>query len=247
MKQKFLFLTAVIFVFLTACRSADAAADTEGAIMSDGLAFKAEYEALNGQPHPTNAELSFIEIDIAENNPFVFAEFDEINELAANGTGIIYLGFPECPWCRAMLPVLTNAAIDFGVDKILYRNILDERNILERYEGEIIEIRAGEPGYYRLLEILGDIAPVYTGLDDESIRRIFVPALIFVKDGNVIAYEESLETFQERVRDDSLGSWQPMNEAEVNELTRIYVNYFNILFNDANLDWDSEIEPCPIC
>jgi len=247
MKQKFLFLTAVIFVFLTACRSADAAADTEGAIMSDGLAFKAEYEALNGQPHPTNEALSFLEIYVDENNPFVFSEFDEINTLATSGTGIIFLAIPQCPWCRVMLPVLTNAAIDFGVDKILYRNILEDRNILEYDDGEIVEIRAGVPGYYRLLDILGDLPPVYRGLNDDSIRRIFAPALIFVKDGNVISYKGSFETFRERVQDDSLGSWQPMNEAEVNELTRIYVNYFNILFNDANLDWDSEIEPCPIC
>jgi len=246
MKQKFfIFLTAVIFVFLTGCQSAD----TEGSRMSDGLAFKMEYEELNGQPHPANEELSFLDIYIAENNPFVFAEFDEINELATNGTGIIFLGFPECPWCRAMLPVLTNAAIDFGVEKILYRNILEDRNILEYDDGEIVEIRAGNPGYYRLLEILGDIAPLYTGLNDESIRRIFVPALIFVKDGNVIAYEESLETFQERVRDDSRGSWQPMNDAEVSELRRLYLNYFNVLFNNSGnvFDWDPETEPCPIC
>jgi len=200
----------------------------------DALAFKLEHEELNGVvPNPDYPDRIFKDMDVPENNPFRFVEFDEIVELLEGGTGIVYFGFPNCPWCRNLVPVLTDAAIDFGVEDILYRNVFEDRNLLELQDGEIVETRAGHPGYYQVLEILGDLVPVYTGLEDESIRRIFVPAVVFVKDGEIIRYFQNLETFQERVAEDELGGWQPMNEEEVEELTQIFMNYFDILFGDV--------------
>ena len=37
-----------------------------------------------------------------------------------DGTGIIYFGFPECPWCRNAVPVLLDAAEEVGIEKIYY-------------------------------------------------------------------------------------------------------------------------------
>lgn len=200
----------------------------------DALMFKAEHEELNGQPHPDHPDNIMKDVYIPTNNPFIYVEYDEIIALLEDGTGIIYFGFPICPWCRNLVPVLADAAIEFGVEEILYRNVLDDRNILALQDGVIVETRAGHPGYYQVLEMLGDLVPEYRGLEDESIRRIFVPAVVFVKDGEVISYFQNLPAWQDRVNDenDAATSFDSMNEAEIEELRQIFMNYFEILFGD---------------
>ena len=32
-------------------------------------------------------------------NVFVYKTSEEIIKILENGTGVVYLGFPECPWC----------------------------------------------------------------------------------------------------------------------------------------------------
>jgi len=212
--------------------------------------FKQHYEALNNTPAAFNPELIFKEMYIPESNPFRLAEFDEINQLIKRGTGIIYLGFPICPWCRNLVPVLANAAIGFGVSEILYRDILEDRNILELEEGEIVETRAGKPGYYRLLALLGDIAPVYAGLEDDTIRRVYVPAVIFVRNGEIIGYITGLDSFRDRVSDEALGGWLPMNEAEEDELFQLFMQYFRLTFEPQPAPTPSpgaDDDACPLC
>ena len=243
MLKTMFFLMAVTFV-LAGCvaRGGDTIVDViidDEAVISDALAFKLEHEDLNGVPNPNNPDRIFKDMYIPENNPFRYAELYEIVYLLENnGTGVVYLGFPICPWCRSFVPVLTAAAMEFGVNEILYRNILEDRNILELEDGIIYETRAGHPDYYRLLELLDNLAPVYIGLQDDSLRRIFVPALLFIKNGEIIRYQGALESFQERVSDEELGGWLPMNEEEIKKLNQIFTGYFEKLFR--------VIDDCPI-
>jgi len=223
-------VSALALLGLSGCQTEETNAEA-----TDALAFVAEHEDLNGVPHPDNPDLIFKDMYVSEDNPFRYVEFDEIVELLENGTGIVYFGFPNCPWCRNLVPVLTDAAIAFGVEDILYRNVWEDRNVLELDDdGEIVEVRAGDPGYYQVLEILGDLAPAYRGLEDESIRRIFVPAVVFIRDGEVISYFQNLPTFQARVEDenDATTAWDPMNAEEVEELTQIFIAYFEQVFGD---------------
>lgn len=213
--------------------------------------FRATYEALNNQPSPHNPNLAFQEIYIPNDNPVRFVNFDEIIHVLDSGTGVIYLGFPNCPWCRAMVSTLINVAMDFGAE-IMYRNIFEDRNILELEDGEIVESRAGHPGYYLLLERLGDFAPAYTGLEDETIRRVFVPAVIFVRDGQILYYFEGLSTFRERAQEEAVGGWQNKTEAELEELRALFTDYFGQVFHNSDpietqYEVDEDDGVCPIC
>ena len=235
LKTAFILMAVTLILAGCVARGGDVSATVtnDNEVISDALAFKLEHEELNGIPNPSNPERIFKDMYIPANNPFRYAEFDEIIQLFENnGTGVVYLGFPICPWCRSFVPVLTNAALEFRLSEILYRNILEDRNILELEDGVIYETRAGHPGYYRLLELLGNLAPAYTGLEDDSLRRVFVPALLFIKNGEVIRYQGALESFQERVSSEELGGWLPKNEEEVEELNQIFMDYFRKLFGD---------------
>jgi len=249
-KINYILIILLIAIFkVMGCASAGQ--EEELVISPDSLLFIIEHEELNGLADPSNPNLIFLDMYIPANNPIRYAEFGEINHLLENGTGIIYLGFPSCPWCRNLVPVLIDAALEFGVEEILYRNILYDRNILVLQDGEVAKIRAGHPGYYQLLEILGEHAPAYAGLNDESIRRVFVPSVIFAKDGEIIGIVQSLDAFRIRVSEDALGAWLPMDEDEVNELTKIFNDFFEKLFGDGFINNENDLNDiddlCPRC
>lgn len=83
----------------------------------DAMKFKEEYEKLNGVK---SGKEEYPEVEISADNPVVYADYKEIEEIITSGTGAIYFGFPECPWCRNSVPQLISAAEEVGLDKIYY-------------------------------------------------------------------------------------------------------------------------------
>jgi len=73
---------------------------------------------------------------VEKNNVFVYKEPDEIIKILKNGTGIVYLGFPECPWCNAYVSILNEVAKQEGIEKIYYCNVktIREKNTKEYKE-----------------------------------------------------------------------------------------------------------------
>src|SRR5699024_704624 len=64
---------------------------------------------------------------VDKNNRFVYTEIDEIIKILKEGTGIVYLGFPECKWCQQYVVYLNEVAKDRNVSKIYYYNIRKDR------------------------------------------------------------------------------------------------------------------------
>lgn len=109
------------------------------------------------------------------NNIYYYATYDEVVEVLTAGTGIVFFGFPACPYCQVYAPVLDEVARDRSVDKIYYLNIKDMR------EQDTDE-------YKRLVEILDK----YLEVDDEGNRKIYVPDTYFVKDGKIMGHNNSM-------------------------------------------------------
>ena len=65
--------------------------------------------------------------------------------------------------------------------------------------------------------------PVYDGLKDDSIKRIYLPTVIFVKDGKVLGLEETLESYNKRVDGNP---YLEMNDSEKEELSNIFKGYY---------------------
>lgn len=157
---------------------------------TDAIKFKEEYETLNGE--------KYVELKINSNNPIKYASYDKLLEVIENGTGIIYLGFPECPWCRSALPVLLDAAKDTEVEVIYYMNIKNSRDSYVIQDGELTyaldengkEIK-GEKGYFKLLKALEKHLSDYKISFEEKLydvgeKRLYAPSVIFVRDGEVL-------------------------------------------------------------
>jgi len=110
---------------------------------------------------------------MTEYNYYVYKDIDEIIEILENGTGAVYLGFPECPWCKAYVPMLNEVADIEGLEKIYYYNILEDR-------------KNNTKEYQKIVSILDE----YLQYDEEGNKRIFVPAVIFVSKGEIIGFDD---------------------------------------------------------
>ena len=103
-------------------------------------------------------------------NVFVYKSETEIIDILENGSGIIYLGFPECPWCQSYVVYLNEVARDNGIENIYYLNIKEMRaNNTENYQ--------------KIVSLIDSLLSV----DENGNKRIYVPQVVFVKKGEIIA------------------------------------------------------------
>lgn len=175
--------------------------------------FKLEYESLNGKK---NDEKTYMEVDVPSNNNIVYASYDQIFDVL-DGTGVIYFGFPECPWCRNVVSILVDAAKETGIDKVYYLNNKEDRDSKILKDGKIITEKEGTNNYKKLLNKLGDKASTYEGLEDESIKRLYFPTVVVVKNGKIVDYIEGSVDSQE-------DPYTPLDNKQKEELKEKYTN-----------------------
>lgn len=120
---------------------------------------------------PDNEKFANEYTEVGKNNVFVYRNADEIIKILEGGTGIVYLGFPECPWCQAYVPMLNEVAKEEGVEKIYYFNIREDR-------------QENTKDYQKIVKLVKN----YLMKDDEGNERIFVPDIYAIKDGKIIAH-----------------------------------------------------------
>jgi len=152
--------------------------------------------------------------EVGEDNVFVYRDIDEVISMLKHGTGVVYLGFPECPWCQTYVKYLNEVAKEVGVDKIYYYNILNDRtNNTEEYQ-EIVSLLAE-----------------YLQYDDEGHSRIYVPNVSFHVSGKIIGND--CETSK-----DTKGFEKPEDywtEEEVTGLKNILTTYMEEVYNSSNM------------
>ena len=119
------------------------------------------------------------EYSINKDNPFVYTYGSQIVDIIKNKSGIIYLGFSSNEWCKYYIKYLYDVLKDNNVKKVYYYDILKDRAKNTKH-------------YLELEEILSDY--LYK-LDNGNIH-VLTPALIFVKDGKIIYFDD--ETSIER-------------------------------------------------
>ena len=212
---KLLFLIVLVFTF-TGCNKETMYTDYE-------VKFKNEYESLNGKANEKGEEYKNVSID--DDNNVTYIDENKVIDILENGTGVIYFGFPECPWCRNAVPVLISAADEVGMD-IYYFNALSIRDVKELDEyGDIITTKEGTKEYYKIIELLGDNADTYSGLDDESEKRLYFPTVVFVRDGEILGLHSGTVDSQE-------DPYVDLDENQTEELLNIYINYMHEVLNN---------------
>lgn len=190
MKEKKIFIIGAILVVLGLILSYFFLIKKDDNKESDREKFKSEY---------TN---------VTSDNPFVYRNVDQIINILEKGTGVVYLGFPECPWCQAYVPYVEEVAKKVGIDKVYYFNIKEDRkNNTEEYQ--------------KIVKILD----VYLPNDDEGNKRIYVPAIIIVQNGKIIEFDDETskdtkgyKTPEEYWKNENLDALKTKLEKSFNEI-----------------------------
>ncbi len=132
----------------------------------------------------TDGEKFAMEYDIPKDNPFIYFNTKEMLSFMENGSGIIYFGFPECPWCVETISILEDVLEEKNVDKVYYYN---PKKIREK----------NTKSYQKLLKILGENL-----LEDESGNpKLYVPDIYVLEKGKIIAHDNSLSVVSGNVDD----------------------------------------------
>lgn len=184
-------------------------------VSSDEKKFKEEYEALNGVENPSSGK-KYFDLEIELHSGVLYLTEKEAVDFLENKTGILYFGFPQCPWCRNIVEVLIEAKKEMKVDTIYYCNALEIRDEKVLQDGEIVTTKKGSKEYNKILELLGDKANTYEGLNNESIKRLYFPTVVFVKNGKVI------DTHMSTV-DSQKDPYKKLNKKQQKELKNIYI------------------------
>jgi len=157
---------------------------------TDGEKFKEEYEALNGTQN-------LINITIDSNSNIKYLNAKQTVSFLKEGTGILYFGFPKCPWCRNVLPVLLEVATSNNMS-ISYLNPSGLRNSKNKDFEEIM-----------------NMLDAYLMTNDEGNKVLYVPDVYFVKDGKIIGHH--LSTVESQT-DPTV----PLTEEQKQELKTVY-------------------------
>lgn len=192
---------------------------------ADEIKFKEEYEALNNKGNGYN-DKKYVELNIIEDNNIVYATEKEIAEILKDGSGVIYFGFPNCPWCRAMISPLLEEAKENGIKKVYYLNILEIRDAYSVEDKKVLRTKEGTDNYYKILEELSDYLSDYSVTDAKGkeyatgVKRLYAPTVVMVKNGEVKAFHEDVV---ESLED----PYEGLNENQNKELRDIFTEMIN--------------------
>lgn len=155
--------------------------------------FKEEYEKLNGVVNDYGYTYPTVEVDA--DYKIVYASEEDVLDILKKGNGVIYFGFPTCPWCRNMIKPLISAADSNGLEEIYYLNIMDIRDSLSVNDsGDIVTDKEGSKNYKKILKELDSILDTYYVKDamgndvSTNEKRLYAPTVIAVKKGKVVAH-----------------------------------------------------------
>lgn len=109
---------------------------------------------------------------VKSDNVFVYRNVQEINATLKNGTGIIFMGFPENIWSGYYANILNETAKQLGIKEILYYNFYEDR-------------KSKNATYQSLVLKLDKYLPTL----DDGTKNIYAPTLIIVKNGEIIAFD----------------------------------------------------------
>lgn len=104
-----------------------------------------------------------------ENTVFTRSSEEDIISTVREGTGVVFLGFPACPWCQGFAPIANEAAKNAGLKEIKYLDIRESR-------------QQGSEAYLTLVDLLRDYLPV----GDDGQPHITVPDMTVLRDGEVL-------------------------------------------------------------
>ena len=110
--------------------------------------------------------------NVSKDNVFVYNSASEIYTIMKNGSGLIFMGYPNNKWTGYYASILNDTAKELGITKINYYDFYEDRlNKNATYESIVLKLKNYLPT-----------------LDDDT-QNIYAPTFIIVKNGQIINYD----------------------------------------------------------
>ena len=194
---------------------------------TDAIKFKREYEEFNDKNYDNGKP--YFNVSLSNKNLFKYISEEKAVKFLSEGTGVIYFGFPQCPWCRTLVPYLEEAGEKYGLDQIYYLNIREIRDSYKVENKKAVIDQEGTASYYELLKALDEYLEDYNIADekgkkyDTGVKRLYAPTTVAVKDGKIVGFNEGTVDSQEK--------FIPLTDEEANELKEKLSNMFAQISN----------------
>jgi len=121
----------------------------------------------------TDQESFAEEYKISKENLYVYKSSKEVLDLINNGTGILFLGYPENEWSSIIADLLNETAKKNGIKEIYYYNFKKDRSNNNHYYEDIVKI----------------LTPYLQIVDTDS-TNLHAPTVLFLKNKNIVAYDD---------------------------------------------------------
>ncbi len=181
MKKKFFLVLGMFVLFLACCALY--------VYFHDPLRFKLEYEIYNNIEFDNGKT---IKTTIPYDNKVKYVNEKTLKDILTSGTGVVYFGYPTCPWCRNIVPILTDVLAASKLDTFYYVNV-------ENVSTEGVK----------------DILEDYLKEDEQGNKRLFVPDVYFIQDGKIQDHHRGTVSSYKN-------AFQGMNDEQKQELSKIY-------------------------
>ncbi len=181
---------------------------------NDGARFKREYEQLNGQKDEEGKVLC--DLNLPADGKIIYAQPEKICEAFENGTHVIYLGWPQCNWCRRMLPVLLETVKNYPGVYVYYYNLKSAREAFENGSDEKLAqiyrsiVSELEKDDYDLTDLISYY--------EDGTMKIPSSLVYFIREGEIIGVHR-------RTVDSHLDAFEPLDDGQKKELAQIYRSY----------------------
>lgn len=185
LKQILLFLMLAIIVFSIFIIKKEY-------VTSDEKKFKREFEYFNNKTSLRFSE-KYPSVKVEKQNGIKYVSGNEVVDIMENGTGIIFLAYPEGIRSRILLQDFLNVCYHEKVKTIYYFNAYSSRDEKEKKDDTVVTIKEGSKNYQKILKLLGERAQSYQEVNDGS-KRIYFPTILIVKNGKLLySYQASSE------------------------------------------------------
>ena len=147
--------------------------------------------------------------NVNKDNVFKYTNALEVYNILKNGTGIIFMGFPDNEWSGYYANMLNEAAKQLEIKTILYYDFYEDRsNGNATYQSIVLKLN----NYIQVL--------------DDGVKNIYAPMLILVKDGKIIAVDNETSIIVGDIKPEDY--WDELRkELKINNLKLMLNDYLN--------------------
>lgn len=121
---------------------------------------------------------------LSEDNAFEVIAKEDLKDFIDHGTGILFLGYPACPWCQAYLPMLDEVLKAEDMQAYYYNIRVDKDSDRDFYD-EIAQL---------LIDKNATNQDDIVQYDNDGKMVIYMPLTLFIEHGGIKQYNGESNT-----------------------------------------------------